>query len=592
MADPADDARLLDLAAAVTDDLDVDWAALEQSLDSDLDRSLVRELRMIAAVASTARQGDPWPEHSSAQGAAGSDRQGTWGRLRLEEVLGKGSFGTVYKAWDPVLEQHVALKLLHPRAGTSAGDSQRALDEARMLARVSHDNVVRVFGVESHEGRVGLWMELVKGRTLEELLQVQGPLGADEARQVGAAVCRGLSAVHKAGLVHQDLKAHNVMREEGGRIVLMDFGEGLRSSSRSDTWLAGAAGTPLYLAPEIFAGRSSSEASDIYSVGVLLFHLVTGSYPVEGGNRLEIERAHQEGRRSRLRDARPDLPPEFVQMVERALAANAGERFQTAGDFEAALNSRTSPKHAPRLWVVGAGALLSASIGLALLVWTPLGDSAPGATISSALEPAGSSSADSPPAPARDAPAMGAPYRVRAMFYRRGATGDEPLGAGSRLALKDTIALNVDASTSVYVYVLNQDDRGEAHLLYPLVTDLASVRPLPAGRTRIPPAGVSDGWVVNSPGQREHFLVAVSPHRLTDFEQEVSSLPRPRVDAPIGTQRLPERAIGTLRGVGGLAPAPAPTGAPLAPFLGATPLNDAEETAAGPWLRRITFENP
>ncbi len=189
------------------------------------------------------------------------------------------SFGSVYRAWDTRLECEVALKLIKA-SGVSRGlRSVRALKEARLLARVRHRNVVRVFGADSHDGRFGLWMELIPGRTLEQQLTMQGPMGVSEAIPIGIDLCHALAAVHGAGLLHRDVKAHNVLREEGGRIVLMDFGTGgdIRGTRNGDT----LAGTPLYLAPELFAGAKPSAQSDIYSLGVLLYHLVTGDYPVQ-----------------------------------------------------------------------------------------------------------------------------------------------------------------------------------------------------------------------------------------------------------------------------------------------------------------------
>src|SRR5439155_2355329 len=123
-----------------------------------------------------------------------------------------------------------------------------------------------------------LWMELVRGTTLEDLLTRQGLFGAREAALIGLDVCRAVAAVHRAGLLHGDIKAHNVMREEGGRTVLMDFGAGKdldQDILRTHTGgIADFAGTPLYVAPEVFAGARRTKAADVYSLGVLLFHLV------------------------------------------------------------------------------------------------------------------------------------------------------------------------------------------------------------------------------------------------------------------------------------------------------------------------------
>ena len=125
-----------------------------------------------------------------------------------------------------------------------------------------------------------------------------------------------MSAVHGAGLLHRDIKAHNVMRAEDGRIVLMDFGTGRELDDDASSDLAG---TPLYLAPEVLQGQRATVRSDIYSLGVLLYHLVTGSYPVQARTMREVRRAHERGERTAVRTARPDVPPKLARIIERAI---------------------------------------------------------------------------------------------------------------------------------------------------------------------------------------------------------------------------------------------------------------------------------
>src|SRR5499427_4488512 len=197
-----------------------------------------------------------------------------WGLLECRRKIAGGRFGTVHLAWDPALEREVALKVLQ-----AAGRSHIVIQEGRLLARVRHPNVVTVYGIDEYEGTVGLWMEWVEGLTLTQVLTARGLLGGHEAALIGVDVCRALAAVHKAGLLHRDIKAQNVMREAGGRVVLMDFGAGeVRNEAASAE--PRAIGTPLYLAPELFEGKPATIASDIYSLGVLLYHLMTGRYPV------------------------------------------------------------------------------------------------------------------------------------------------------------------------------------------------------------------------------------------------------------------------------------------------------------------------
>lgn len=287
-----------------------------------------------------ARRSDPPESGSGAEAAqARPDQRGLhgkrWGDLVLLEEIGRGSFGTVYQAHDPQLDRAVAVKLLRP----SFADEQLAstlLDEGRTLARVRHPNVVTVFGAGEHDGQVGLWMELVRGVTLEQMVAAHGPFSAGEAGLIGQDLCRALAAVHRAGLVHGDVKAQNVMREQGGRLVLMDFGAGRMRSSPGPV-RSGIVGTLSYLAPELLQGDGGTIRSDIYSVGVLLYHLVTSDFPVNAQTIAELRAAHARGDAARLQDLRPDLQETFVRVVERAIELDPARRFASAGEMEAAL---------------------------------------------------------------------------------------------------------------------------------------------------------------------------------------------------------------------------------------------------------------
>jgi eukaryotic-like serine/threonine-protein kinase len=274
----------------------------------------------------------------------------TWGHLQALEQIGRGGFGRVYRAWDPTLAREVALKLVTVPDELRV-NALEVLREGRLLARIRHPNVVTVYGAQQIDIEIGLWMELVRGRSLAALVQKDGPLSADEATVIGITVCRAVAAVHAAGLLHRDIKAHNVMREAGGRIVLMDFGAG--RDLRHGAATAGAQGTPLYMAPEVVAGGAASPASDLYSVGVLLYFLVTASYPVVGRTLPEIAVAHGLGQRRFLADLRPDLPERFIRVVERAVSIDPAARFTSAGSMlqELAMDPSTTPQglEAPRV---------------------------------------------------------------------------------------------------------------------------------------------------------------------------------------------------------------------------------------------------
>ena len=270
-------------------------------------------------------------DKGSASDAPPFAQSAIWGDLRLLSELGHGGFGRVYRAWDESLAREVALKVIKPK---DAEQRASVLIEGQMLARVSHRNVVTVFRAQQIDDEIGLTMELIKGRHLAQVVEQSGPMGAEEAAVIGISLCQALAAVHGAGLLHRDVKAHNVMRESGGRIVLMDFGAGRHVS---ESRLSDLSGTPLYLAPELFTGQPASPASDLYSLGVLLFYLVTRAYPVEGRSLTEIVLRHNSGERTLLSDLRPDLPGRFVQVVERALAQTPQARPRSAGAMMAEL---------------------------------------------------------------------------------------------------------------------------------------------------------------------------------------------------------------------------------------------------------------
>jgi TolB-like protein len=339
--DHASETDLL-LAAELAGDSSITNDALKDALRSILQNSKSERVRSRAAISlrpvvesakhTENRQGSqPSPSDSGWATASASDSDVppfarlTWGPLEIRRTIGHGRFGTVHVAWDPSLEREVALKILR-----SADQSAAVIREARLLARVRHPNVVTVYGVDQHDEAVGLWMDLIEGLTLRQVLAVRGVLGAQEAALIGIDLCRAVAAVHKAGLLHRDIKVHNVMREAGGRIVLMDFGAGEVRSDPSRV-VQGLIGTPVYAAPEIFTGAPPMIASDVYSVGVVLYHLVTMQYPVEGETIYEIASAHERKDVTPLSDRRPELPESFTRVVERALESDRARRYRSCG---------------------------------------------------------------------------------------------------------------------------------------------------------------------------------------------------------------------------------------------------------------------
>jgi eukaryotic-like serine/threonine-protein kinase len=329
---PPEEPWLLALAATVSEGGAVDWPAARAQAADPAARALVEELQLVSLlVAAHASLAGAQP--SADQGpsdAAPAHRPRTWRNLLVLTPVASGVFGDVYRGWDTQLDREVAIKFLRDRGA----DAATSLREARLLARIRHPNVVTVYGAEHEHGESALWMEFIEGETLADVVVRRGPMSAWEAAGVGIDVCRAVSALHGDGLVHRDIKASNVMREVGGRVVLMDFG----GAHARDTQAADVQGTPLYMAPEFLAGDAASPASDVYAIGVLLYFLLSARHPVEGETVADLAAAHQAGRRTRLRDARADLPDALVRVVERATAHDPDQRYDTVGELEHALS--------------------------------------------------------------------------------------------------------------------------------------------------------------------------------------------------------------------------------------------------------------
>lgn len=541
-----DSERLMDLAAAASEGRDLDWDATIAHSNQPAERSVLRELRFLAHIAQAHRT---LHEHERQRDAETPPEH--WSGLDIRGELGRGAAGVVYRAWDPQLEREVALKL-RPRAAVANKESlERALDEGRMLARVRHPHVVTVYGAAVEDRRLGIWMEAIDGVTLAERLQESGRMGAREVVGIGRDLCGALAAVHTVGLVHGDVKAQNVMRASDGRVVLMDFGAGSVEEPDVDAISAPRRGTPLYLAPELLSGEARTPRSDLYALGVLLFELLTGRFPVEGENLVELTDHHHENRRHSLRDLRPELPEELHRAIERALAKSPSDRFATVGEMGSALstvstaldsspidtsearprsrNQRSGP-HA-RSWALGVVAIAAAGVVLWASPWHNQRD--------------------------RDIPATaGHTSPVSATFeahlYRAGLTVDQRLEPNDHVAPGDHLYLRVRSLEPVHLYVINLDSQGRAYVLFPL-PEAQHANPLPADtEIRLPgdPEWDYDSWQVSSVGEREAFLLVASPRALDRLETTLSSLPFASGNVPV---TLESDAAEALRGVGRLA---------------------------------------
>ncbi len=326
-----------DLIRAICEGTPVDWDALEQ-VGSDTFRSQVAALKVVAGIARVHRSE---AVGTSAPARAPADVPKRWGHLDVLEPVASGAFGDVYRAWDPQLDREVALKLLR-RAPDADAHADEVVEEGRLLARLRHPHIVSIYGAARIEGRVGLWMEYLRGRTLAQAVGQDGALPARKVAEIGAVLCDALAAVHTAGLVHRDVKAQNVMLADDGRVVLMDFGAGgdLRHIGLD------MAGTPLYLAPEVARGAPASPRSDIYSLGVLLRFAATGAYS------RDVAPSGNDGALKRL-----------LAVVTTASARDPDARFASAEACGRELRRLAAPVRVPRA-LVFVGACLVVALGL------------------------------------------------------------------------------------------------------------------------------------------------------------------------------------------------------------------------------------
>lgn len=262
------------------------------------------------------------------------------GRYDLGETLGRGGMAEVRAGVDRRLDRPVAVKLLLPELADDPGIRARFETEARAAARLVHPNVTAVFDTGEEHGTPYLVMERLRGVTLADRI-AEGPLPPEEARRVGLQVLGALQAAHDAGIVHRDVKPGNVLHTHDGRWKVADFGIAKSIESVADlTVTSGLICTPAYVAPERLEGTAADPASDLYSVGVLLYEALTGRKPFEGDTAIALAHAIRSQHPAPLSELRPGLDDGLISVVERAMARDPSRRFGSAAEMAAALKRR------------------------------------------------------------------------------------------------------------------------------------------------------------------------------------------------------------------------------------------------------------
>src|SRR6058998_4182048 len=258
------------------------------------------------------------------------------GRYRIVRKLGAGGMANVYLAEDQDLGRAVAIKILNDRHANDDQFVERFRREAKNAAGLSHPNIVSIYDRGEAEGTYYIAMEYLDGRSLKELVVARGPLPIADAIEFTRQVLAALRFAHRKGVVHRDIKPHNVMADADGRLKVTDFGIA-RAGVSQMTEAGSIIGTAQYLSPEQARGAAVDQRSDLYSVGVVLYELLTGTVPFTGESPVEIAMKHLSSPAEPPSAKRADVPRDLDLVVLRALAKDQADRYQSAEEMDADL---------------------------------------------------------------------------------------------------------------------------------------------------------------------------------------------------------------------------------------------------------------
>ena len=255
-------------------------------------------------------------------------------RYEVEELVGAGGMSSVYRARDQLLERHVALKILHPQYGEDEEYVERFRREARSVAKLSHPHIVTVIDRGEDDGRQYIVFEYVHGENLKQLIERTGPLPTRRAIELAISIADALSFAHENGIVHRDVKPQNVLLTPDGDAKVTDFGIARSLDvERGVTQTGTVLGTSNYLSPEQAGGKATTPSTDIYSLGVVVYELLTAEVPFPGENFVAIAMKHINEPAPDVLAKRPDVPVRLAAAVDCALAKDPAERFPTMAAF-------------------------------------------------------------------------------------------------------------------------------------------------------------------------------------------------------------------------------------------------------------------
>ena len=264
-------------------------------------------------------------------------------RYRVKSLLGMGGMGAVYLVHDKGLDRDVALKLIRSDIAEDPDALERFKREIQLSSRVTHSNVLRVFDLGESDGIQFLTMQFVDGRDLSTILKKQGKLPVERLLRVFRQTAEGLKAAHDQGVIHRDLKPQNIMLDSADRVYVTDFGMAKSSEQSGMTQTGAVIGTPFYMSPEQVKGEPVGPQSDIFSLGVILYQMATGTVPFSGATPFEVMMVRVQRRPKPAKELTPELPVYLQKIIERCLVVDPALRYQNVGQILADLDSESRP---------------------------------------------------------------------------------------------------------------------------------------------------------------------------------------------------------------------------------------------------------
>jgi serine/threonine protein kinase/Tfp pilus assembly protein PilF len=255
------------------------------------------------------------------------------GRYEIIEELGKGGMGKIYRAFDRKIDVEVALKLVKSEIAADKKTVERFRNELRLAREIAHRNVCRMFDLNEEKGIYYITMEYVPGEDLKSFIQRAAPLSTGKAVSIAKQVCAGLAEAHRLGVVHRDLKPGNIMIDKGGNAKIMDFGIARSLHAKGITGAGMMIGTPEYMSPEQVEGKDVDERSDIYSLGIILYEMLTGRVPFEGDTPFTVGVKHKSEMPKDPRDINAQIPEDLDRLILRCLEKDRDKRYRSAGDL-------------------------------------------------------------------------------------------------------------------------------------------------------------------------------------------------------------------------------------------------------------------